>query len=387
MTVPVTLRPLWLNANTGTYGAWDQRSQSEFAPGEGVADVNSFKILQRQAGAAMQIDIGATGIGLQRAWVRGETRGGQGLYLVDTIDRAAPQADTYNPQQTGGQMTDTVSAADPTNPRIDQVVLEVADQQHSGGSNLAQIRVVPGTPTGGATLDNRNGAASLPANAILLADLNITAALASVLTANIRDRRGFPLLGGAPPAFSALDAVEFQPAPGQLVLTGNIQSTATIDSQQGCALMYLPRRIVGATKIRFRYQQGATANATNFNLGIYDATGQWIIETGATAYAGALNTIQNVSVTIAATTFEAGYYWIALGNAAGTASGSVNATAVIVAQTNVPAANAPNLVGFAASGGTVMPKRIATGFTDQNTIANVTVTQRVAVPIPTLSVG
>lgn len=382
MTIPLSTRPLWLNADTNLYTAWDLRSAMESAPGEGVADAGSFKVLQRQAGAAMSVDIGATGIGLQRAWVRGEGRGGQGLYLCDSIDRTAPTVDTYV-----AQLTDTVTAADPTNPRIDQVVLEVLDQQHSGSSNIAQIRVVAGTPTGGATLDNRTGAAALPSNAILLADLNITAALASVLTANIRDRRAVPVLGGAPSAFTALDAVQFQAAPGQYVSGQNIQNTSAMDAQQGCALMYLPRRIVGATKIRFRYQQGGTANAQNFNLAIYDASGQWLCETGATAYAGALNTIQNVSATITARDFEAGYYWVAIGNAAGTASASVLASAIVVAQTNIPAANAPNLVGFATSGGTTMPKRIATGFTDQNTIANVTVTQRVAVPIPTLSVG
>lgn len=376
------LMAVYLGANTNTYGAWDQRRSADQRPhGPGIADLGSFKVLQRQAGASMVVDIGATGVGLQAAWVRGSTRGGQGLYRVDTVDRAQPTADTYV-----AQLFDTVATADGANPRIDQVILEVLDQIHVGSSNLAQIRIVAGTPTGGATLDNRTGVAALPASSLLLADVVVGAGAGSIVTANIRDRRAWPLLGGSPSTFSALDAVQFMPAPGQYVSAQNVQNTATCDAQQACALMYLPRRIVGATRLRWRYQQGGTANAQNYNIGIYDASGRQIVTTGAQAYAGLLNTVQNASVTISATTFEPGYYWVWIGNAAGTASASVIAASVVVAQTNLAGGLVPNLTGFAAAGGTTAPATIL-GLTDQNTINNVTVTQRLAVPIVALSVG
>jgi hypothetical protein len=60
-------------------------------------------------------------------------------------------------------INEAITTANATNPRIDQVVLEIKDTTHdASGSNLAQTRVVTGTATGGATLDNRTGAAALP---------------------------------------------------------------------------------------------------------------------------------------------------------------------------------------------------------------------------------
>jgi hypothetical protein len=69
-------------------------------------------------------------------------------------------------------------------------VLELKDTQHdASGSNLAQTRVVTGTATGGATLDNRTGAAALPASALLLADVLVAATDTAISNSEIRDRR------------------------------------------------------------------------------------------------------------------------------------------------------------------------------------------------------
>src|SRR5262245_5660091 len=63
----------------------------------------------------------------------------------------------------------TVPNSDPTNPRLDQAVLEVLDHTHDGsGLYLARLRVVAGTPNASATIDNRLGAAALPSSALLL---------------------------------------------------------------------------------------------------------------------------------------------------------------------------------------------------------------------------
>lgn len=59
-----------------------------------------------------------------------------------------------------------------TNNRLDQVILRVYDvgELGIGGSSFARIEWVQGTETGGASLSNRNGAGTLPASCLLLAD-------------------------------------------------------------------------------------------------------------------------------------------------------------------------------------------------------------------------
>lgn len=121
----------------------------------------------------MSVDIAAsTGSG---AAVQGDSVTAQGLYYV------APHSAVIN---------EAISAADATNPRLDQVILEVKDDTHdAGGLNIARTRVVAGTPTGGATLDNRSGAAALPSTAIRLADVLVAASDTSITNSEIRDRR------------------------------------------------------------------------------------------------------------------------------------------------------------------------------------------------------
>lgn len=80
MTVTVTTRPLFIN-QSGVYGTWDLRAPFEGAPGgEGVAGYEDYRVRQRAAGAALFVDVGGASSGEMRAWVRGDTREGQGLY-------------------------------------------------------------------------------------------------------------------------------------------------------------------------------------------------------------------------------------------------------------------------------------------------------------------
>lgn len=372
----VTSNPLYLNARTLVYTAQELRKPWGDTVGVGVMDYDSFRVRQRSAGANMSIDAMTASV-LNRAWVRGSTVTDQGMYRIDYNSATVVNVD--------------IAAADATNPRIDQVYLAVEDQQHTGSNNQATIRVVTGTATGGATLDNRTGVGAAPAGmgSILLADVLVAATDTSITNAEIRDRRPFGVLGAGPSTFTALDAVQFQPAPGlQGSTAAQMQSTTSWDAQQACGLVYLPRRIVSATRIRWRYTQGGTANTANFNIGIYDASGRQIVATGATAYTGTLNQIQNVSVAISATTFEPGYYWIALGNAAGTASASIAGTGMTAGGSfaSVAVGPTPNLYGYAASGGTTLPTTISGGFTDINT-ATGTQALRGGVPLVALTVG
>lgn len=62
-----------------------------------------------------------------------------------------------------------------SNTRIDQVVLRVKDSTvTTGDPDEAELFILKGTETAGATLGNRLGVAALPANSILLADLRVT---------------------------------------------------------------------------------------------------------------------------------------------------------------------------------------------------------------------
>ncbi len=378
--VTVTTRPQFLNANTNIYTAWDLRKEFDSQPtGPGVADYESFRVLPRQSGVGLAVDVGKTAVGYMQAWVRGSTRGGQGLYRVDNTDALAPTTDTYL-----SQLTVDVAANASGNPRLDIVILEIADQQHAGGSNLAQVRVISGTASPGATLDNRTGVAAVPANAVLLADILLASGDTTVDAVDIRDRRSYCLSGCVPAVVTAVDMVAMSPAPG---MTSGTKSAAAAfhSTHQAAALMFLPRRIAGATMVRWRYQQGATANAGNWIIGIYDSTGRKVMATSATAFAGAAGVATEVSATVTATTFEAGWYYVMIGLAAMTASSSVFWHGAVL-DSGAPdgIVIARNHVFRATSGGTALPTTLL-GLTDG---ASLTVASNIPpVPAIALSVG
>lgn len=90
----------------------------------------------------------------------------------------------------------TLGTANATNPRLDQIVLRVMDDEFdNSGFVETRIEVLPGTPTAGATLGNRNGAAALMSMAensdalYLLADILVAAGATAVGSSNIKDRR------------------------------------------------------------------------------------------------------------------------------------------------------------------------------------------------------
>lgn len=137
---------------------------------EGVAGAGDYKAAQRAAGANMSVDVA---IGQAFVQVDSGARNGLGFVYSDALENVA------------------VAASDATNPRVDQLVLQWNDSSIPAGvgGDTPTLRVVAGVPTAGATLDTRNGAAALPADAVRLADILVPAASTSVVTANIRDRR------------------------------------------------------------------------------------------------------------------------------------------------------------------------------------------------------
>lgn len=142
---------------------------------EGVANYGTDLVVT-PAATGLRVDIAAGA-----AWVKGDSGTpamgiSQGLFSV-VNDAAVANAVT-------------LPAADPTNPRIDQIVLRVRDSSDLGsGADDAIFDYVQGTATGGATLLNRTGAAALGNDRLLLADVLVPAAATNLTAANVRDRR------------------------------------------------------------------------------------------------------------------------------------------------------------------------------------------------------
>jgi hypothetical protein len=175
-TITPTLGSAPVTLQAGNYSAIDDRRFWTAALQEGVLSGGSYQVIQRAAGANMTVDV-ASSVG-NGAVVQGDSVTAQGAYFVP------PTAANVNVD---------IAAADATNPRNDLVVLEVKDDQHdAGGLNLARVRVITGTANASAAIGNApgaNGTPALPSSCLLLAVVNVTAGLTSVVTARISDRR------------------------------------------------------------------------------------------------------------------------------------------------------------------------------------------------------
>jgi hypothetical protein len=143
---------------------------------EGVYGAGDFKVRQRAAGANMSVEVDP---GDARVDIDSGVRNGAAHVLSDAVENPA------------------VGASHATLPRVDSIVVQYNDTGIPAGvgGNVPTVRVVPGTATAGATLDNRTGAPggaggpAFPGDALLIGDVLVPAASSSVITANIRDRR------------------------------------------------------------------------------------------------------------------------------------------------------------------------------------------------------
>lgn len=136
---------------------------------EGIIGATDMVVTQRAAGANKTVDI-AAGAG----WVKGDTSARQGLYHV------------VNDAIVNLTIPDNLAA----NPRLDQVICHINDTVDGGGiADSATYEVVQGTASAGATLDNRTGAAALPATAMRIADILSGPSFTSITNSVIRDRR------------------------------------------------------------------------------------------------------------------------------------------------------------------------------------------------------
>lgn len=129
---------------------------------QGAVDAGSYEVTQASGGASMDIDVAShTGSG---AFVQDDGIARGALFYV------AP---------TTLKTTVTAGTAHGTHPRVDRIVVSLA----------GVVSVVAGTATSGATLDNLTGAAAVPVDSLLLADVLIPTSDTTLSNSQIRDRR------------------------------------------------------------------------------------------------------------------------------------------------------------------------------------------------------
>jgi hypothetical protein len=132
----------------------------------------AMAVSQRGAGANLSVDVAA------------------GRALITITNTNLTPNKTYNvyfdcETDTGTATNLAIATADPTNPRIDIICAKVDVSQNPDASagNIASVIVVTGTPAGSPS------APATPANCLLLANIAVAAGAASIVTANITDKR------------------------------------------------------------------------------------------------------------------------------------------------------------------------------------------------------
>jgi len=241
--VAITTRAQHLT-NSGQTAA-EFRQQNEYAVGvrAGVFRTasTSWQVTQRGAGANMSVDV-AAGSGAVPATEASNT----GVYLAES------------PSTTNV----VISAADGTNARIDLIVVRIKDQDFASGSpstNTATIEVVTGTPAASPAVP------TIPANCLLLARVDVAAAVASITNANITDRRwdafsthsaqdngGLTYVGGIIPASST--ARPQAPWEGMTIYEDNTDALYTYNGSA-----WVP---IGSLGAEFTYTPVLTQSAT-----------------------------------------------------------------------------------------------------------------------------
>lgn len=161
--------PLFLHTKMATVDAIDlRRAMLDTDIQAGVMGAGDLLVAQTGV-ASMNVTVAAGA-----AWVRGTNITRQGLY------------DIYN----DASVSLNIAANPSGNPRLDQIIARIYDSSDGGNNqDIAAVEVLQGTANAGATLNTRTGAAALPANAILLADILVANGAASITNSVIRDRR------------------------------------------------------------------------------------------------------------------------------------------------------------------------------------------------------
>lgn len=134
--------------------------------GAGVVPFDALTVTEKSGTPNMSVDIAAGG-----AFVQGTESSPGGLYFV------------YN----DATVNVAVSAADPTNPRKDLVIVRCRDSFHSGASDDAQFVVVAGTPAASPAEPDLDALGY--ENYLVLALIDVPASDTAITNSQITDRR------------------------------------------------------------------------------------------------------------------------------------------------------------------------------------------------------
>lgn len=206
------------------------------------------------------------------AWVQGSAAANSGMY-TGCLDTAG---------------TVTLATSDPTNPRIDNIIVQVIDN----GDGTSTTKVTPQTGTPAAS----PSAPTLPANSLLLAQVAVAASTSTIVAGNITDKRVWTTsVGGIVPMVN---------------VTGGIS---------GMAGLYAHDLSTGRTKV-----SDGSGNARAPKVAAFaPATSK--VDTATITTSPSVQVITSVSVTVdGATELEATAFWRSIDLGTGTpASGDV----------------------------------------------------------------
>jgi hypothetical protein len=216
--------------------------------------------------------------------------------------------------------------ADPTNPRIDRVVAVVQDASISGGGDTetsTKFRVVSGVATSGATLSNLSGAAAIPSNSLLLANVLIPAGATALVAGNLDTTKLTAAQIGIPASIQTdindikIDVAALESAfPGQMFFTpiNPVNAVGLVANLVVMTQITVHKRVTVAS-VGFI----VAVSAGTIDFGIYNKDFQLLwhrgnISSPAPGSAGA-SIFQGTPTTL---TLEPGIYWFALTNSSGT---------------------------------------------------------------------
>lgn len=161
MTVEAT--PMVLQAGSHSAEIFRRAYSTLLGDRQGILEKDGFVVTEKSGTPNMSVDVAGGLMALQ-----GDESTYQGHYLIE--NRAAHNV--------------VIASSDPTNPRKDLIIVRVVDSVYSGGSDVATIEVVTGTPAGSPADP------SLPSGSVfVLARVDVPASDTAITNSQITDLR------------------------------------------------------------------------------------------------------------------------------------------------------------------------------------------------------